>query len=1287
MADFEVPAGTVVLETALDFHELDRQVKQQLPKKGKAAGEAVGKSFRRGFDAAMGDDAGKKVEKSLEGAEKGSRRAREAFEETGAGAADMGEAMEGASESAGGLALLAGSRLVKGLRGLTGWVGRTTSSFLTLSGVGVRELGSGLSQMGRELAESDSRLRSLGKAAEVTGGAIESLGGIMISVASAITGAKVAVAALAATMITMAKRAEDRFRPAWNRVLTLIPEGTEGIRDLRHEVSELAADLGIEAPKALDTLYQVLSAMPELVEEPARALEVLRVALEVAATGFADGATAAEAITAVLNAFELEAEDARRVSDKLFAAQDQGVLTFQDVASEIGKVSDLTNVLGGQFEELLAIVATITPTGQSVSDVFTQLRAVIRSFVDPSDEAARAAEAMGVDLSAAAIESKGLLGAITDLIETTEGSPEAISQLIPRAEAQTLLISLSTKLEGLEERYENIGNVSDSTRDKLDQMDDSMERQQERAREMFQHDLRLWGEAYERLGTKGLAAFNDLHAAMQELLDPIEDMKAAPGEIADAYEETFHERIPRAISSTLRAMANLPPLPPREGEGLRGETDPRRQRSAAGMFGERETPEAGAGFTGALPSPDSPARAVTEGLREIQAAREASAMLEFMDTGDVERYEAALRAIQFEINDLVQAEADRLQQFGVARSELQPLLNLYDREAEKYRNLKLELDPLKDATEEFFRIMSELPDVVGPDVEGFQEGAGGMLEVDPSRAQKLGELQRFTEELSSSQMDAGEAALAVRERMDDLGLSYEDLNTAIRMNIRALGLDALGLATVGFEVEGLDEETQELVDTLDDIEGTARGILSVADAMGVLDEDTRQALQSVIDLASGIKDIATGNVVGGAFQVAGGLAGAVSSMLGPGEREKVVAENTVALRNLRENLETLVAAVSALPGRLLAVGERLDELVQEIPEGFGPLPEGALPEDRPFGTEDSDLFGEPEATGGEVDRFLKRLGISFSDLQVIAAETGISIENITKAIEEGEAPADAVRQEFLDLNEAMKELDLQKLTETVEGLQRMIEASFEIFDIDDPAEQLEVYRDFFLRFTNLPKELVAEAEGFDLDTAEGRAAFEAWLQEIFRMVREGELPAEFLGDMSVDEFISSITRMERLVDQAAREQEEGTSRSFQIFRGVSELQAHQLLGKADTRNVLLRFMWDELIAIRSGMGFEAPTQGPTLLPPGPTVEPHEGMTNPPEPRAPRAPSDPGTLSLNVDSTVNVEAGAGEDAARLARRVSEEISRSVPRDLLRKLKEEMAEDYLSEQRSLGRVRKV
>lgn len=194
------------------------------------------------------------------------------------------------------------------------------------------------------------------------------------------------------------------------------------------------------------------------------ALKVLEASTKAASAGLTSTDVAAKAILATLNAYGMSAEQATHVSDVLFKTVDIGVLSFEELAMNLGDIVGTGNVAGVSIEQLGAAMATMTKGGISAAEAATALNQLMLSFISPSKEAQKAAEALGIELSAQALASKGLGGAMAEVLEKTGGSAEAMAALFPNVRALKAALALTRgEMKPFAADLEAIGGAAGAT--------------------------------------------------------------------------------------------------------------------------------------------------------------------------------------------------------------------------------------------------------------------------------------------------------------------------------------------------------------------------------------------------------------------------------------------------------------------------------------------------------------------------------------------------------------------------------------------------------------------------------------------------------------------------------------------------------------------------------------------------------------------------------------------------------------------------------------------------------
>jgi TP901 family phage tail tape measure protein len=232
-------------------------------------------------------------------------------------------------------------------------------------------------------------------------------------------------AAAAGAGLGVAIKWSAEFEQQMRNVNSILHETEPNLRAIGDAVLEMAGKTG-QAPATLARgLYDIASSG----FEGAHGLKVLEAAAKAATAGLSDTATASRAITAVLNAYGMSASEAEHVSDVMFKTVERGVLTFGDLAQNLGDVVAMAATAKVPIEEVGAAIAAMTKAGIQPAEAFTSLNMVIRSLINPTEEAKAAAADMGVQWNASALAGQGLVGIFTDLGSVLKTSVKDVDAL------------------------------------------------------------------------------------------------------------------------------------------------------------------------------------------------------------------------------------------------------------------------------------------------------------------------------------------------------------------------------------------------------------------------------------------------------------------------------------------------------------------------------------------------------------------------------------------------------------------------------------------------------------------------------------------------------------------------------------------------------------------------------------------------------------------------------------------------------------------------------------------
>lgn len=177
---------------------------------------------------------------------------------------------------------------------------------------------------------------------------------------------------------------EKQFQQSMKEVATL-SNGIKGsLTDYMNQVMEITRTIPVEANEAAKALYQIVSAG----HDGANGMKVLEASAKAAVGGVTDTATAADAITTVLNAYKLDASKAQEVSDQLFTTVRLGKTDFGQLGKSIAQAAPIAASFGIDIKEVLGAVASITKQGVPTSEAMTKIRAAILGTANQLGDAA-----------------------------------------------------------------------------------------------------------------------------------------------------------------------------------------------------------------------------------------------------------------------------------------------------------------------------------------------------------------------------------------------------------------------------------------------------------------------------------------------------------------------------------------------------------------------------------------------------------------------------------------------------------------------------------------------------------------------------------------------------------------------------------------------------------------------------------------------------------------------------------------------------------------------------------
>lgn len=324
-------------------------------------------------------------------------------------------------------------------------------------------------------ADISSYTAKLGAAASATKAFGQEVGQLAASKNEAVQAAGKLGVVVGGTIVAgfaLAVGAAAKFETGMRNANSIMKQSESELR----ATSAAVLDLSREVPQAATTLAAGLYDIASSGFQGAEGLVVLEASAVAATAGMTDTATSAKAITAVLNAYGREARDATDISDVLFQTVNLGVLTFEELAQNVGDWVGTAAALGVDVDDASAALATMTLAGINAAEASTALNRVMQSFIKPSAEMTTAIEELGYESGVAMVEALGLKGAVEAIDEATGGSVEQTANLYREVRAIKGVLAL-TAADG-----KNYADVFDQITDEIERAGAAQEAYEEQSK-------------------------------------------------------------------------------------------------------------------------------------------------------------------------------------------------------------------------------------------------------------------------------------------------------------------------------------------------------------------------------------------------------------------------------------------------------------------------------------------------------------------------------------------------------------------------------------------------------------------------------------------------------------------------------------------------------------------------------------------------------------------------------------------------------------------------------------
>lgn len=252
---------------------------------------------------------------------------------------------------------------------------------------------------------------------------------------------------------------EKEFRKNMLEVATISTQVTDDMTGFMNQVMSITQEIPIKAPEAAKALYSIVSAG----HDGADGMKILEVSAKAAVGGLTETETAADAVTTILNAYKMSAEEAGTVSDQLFTTVRLGKTTFGELGASIAQVAPIAAAYGISIDQVLGAVASLTKQGTPTSQAMTQIRAAIQGTAGELGDAAFQGRTFQEALQLINEKAGGSASKMKEMLGTDEGLAATLALTGKNARsAAGDLGELQNSLGATEAAFEKMKDAADN---------------------------------------------------------------------------------------------------------------------------------------------------------------------------------------------------------------------------------------------------------------------------------------------------------------------------------------------------------------------------------------------------------------------------------------------------------------------------------------------------------------------------------------------------------------------------------------------------------------------------------------------------------------------------------------------------------------------------------------------------------------------------------------------------------------------------------------------------------
>lgn len=259
------------------------------------------------------------------------------------------------------------------------------------------------------------------------------------SVAASLRRAGLGGVALFGGAIGFATRQAMQFEEQMARLRMVAPKGLD-LQSIGQGAQALALAYGKDQAGAMQAYFGILQAG---ITDAAAGMQVLDQALKLSRLGMMSEGEAVDALTRVMTAYRLSADQLVGVNDSLVTVLRLGRGSLQSWTNSLGMVVPMASQLGISLDEVLAAMAAMTRSGMGVEQSALAMRMMLMQIIKPSPAAIKYARELGIGFDDVSLRARGLVGFLGQLREAMARGNVEIERLFPNIRAMPGVLAVT----------------------------------------------------------------------------------------------------------------------------------------------------------------------------------------------------------------------------------------------------------------------------------------------------------------------------------------------------------------------------------------------------------------------------------------------------------------------------------------------------------------------------------------------------------------------------------------------------------------------------------------------------------------------------------------------------------------------------------------------------------------------------------------------------------------------------------------------------------------------------